>query len=129
MKATLRLMVISLLMFVAAPAWSDAAVHVFHCHLNDDEAHDDSLALVAEEWLRVAKEQPGGENLELKLFFPIAAQMGEGDFLFVVTTPTFAEMGAFMDAYPDSPLEDVDDDFDQLADCPDSALWESVAVE
>jgi len=128
MKTMIRLLVISTLMFVAAPAWSDAAIHLFHCEL-EDEAHDDALEAIASKWLEVARGLPGGENVQANLYFPIAADMGEKDFIFMVITPTFAEMGAFLDAYADSPLEDVDDDFDKLAVCPDSTMWESIAVE
>ena len=128
MKTVIRLMVISVLMFVAAPAWSDAAIHLYHCEL-EDEAHDDALQQIASTWLEVARGMPGGENLQANLYFPIAAEMGEQDFIFMVIAPTFEEMGAFLDAYADSPLEEIDDEFDKLAVCPDSTMWESIAVE
>ena len=128
MKTMIRLMVISVLMFVAAPAWSDSAIHIYHCEL-DEETTDDALTEMASKWLEVARGMPGGENLQAELHFPIAADMGEKDFIFVVITPTFEEMGAFLDAYPDSPLEEIDDEFDKLAVCPDSTMWESIAVE
>lgn len=128
MKEIIRLMVISMLMFVAAPAWSDSAMHFYHCEL-EDEAHDDVLAEIASRWLEVARGMKGGENLQANLHFPIAAEMGERDFIFVVIAPSFEEMGAFLDAYADSPLEEIDDDFDKLAVCPDSAMWESITVE
>jgi hypothetical protein len=128
MKTLIRLMVISVLMFVAAPAWSDAAIHLYHCEL-EDEAHDDALTEIASKWLEVARGMKGGENLQVNLYFPIAVEMGESDFIFMVVAPSFAEMGAFLDAYADSPLEDVDDEFDKLAVCPHSTMWESIPVE
>jgi len=46
--------------------------------------------------------------------------------LYVVTAPSFAEWGAFMDSYEGSAAAKVDNKFAEIADCPDSALWESI---
>jgi hypothetical protein len=51
------------------------------------------------------------------------------DFKLVITTPTFREWGQFTDAYGDSPLEDLDDEFDKIADCNDSAMWEGEEIK
>ena len=103
-------------------------MHLYHCEL-DEEHTDDALEDIASAWLEVARGMKGGENLQANLYFPIAAEMGEGDFLFMVVAPSFEDMGAFLDAYADSPLEDIDDQFDELADCPNSSMWESIPVE
>ena len=128
MKSIIRLMVVSMFMFLAAPAWSGEAVHVYHCQM-DDAAHDDAIAMIAKKWLEAARELPGGENLKIAIHFPVAAMMADGDFLFVVTAPDFVEMGKFLNAYEDSTLEIIDDDFDALADCPDSTLWETLDID
>ncbi len=127
MNTVIRLMVISILMFIAAPAWSDLAVHVYHCE-QEDEASDEALEAIASEWLRVARTMKGGENLDIFLYFPIAVQSGEHDFVFMLIAPDFAQMGAFLDAYAGSPLEEVDDRFDELAACPNSEMWEAVPI-
>ena len=118
---------ISMLMFFAAPAWSGSAVHLFHCVL-EDEATDEELETIASEWLIAAKKMKGGENLQIFLYFPVAVGANEHDFSFMVIAPDFEQMGAFMDAYAGSPLEEIDDRFDQLADCPISDMWEAVPV-
>ena len=128
MKAIIRLMVISTLMFLGAPAWSDEVRHVFHC-VQEDEAHDDALAAIASEWLEAARKMKGGENITVNVHFPVAADVGEVDFLFVVIAPSFEEMGIFLHAYDGSPLEEIDDRFDKLASCPQSALWDSITIE
>ena len=128
MNTMIRLMVISMLMFIAAPAWSDAAVHVYHCEQEDD-ASDEALQAIASEWLMVAKGMKGGENLKIFLYFPIAVESGEHDFIFQLIAPDFTQMGAFLDAYAGSPLEDIDDRFDELAACPNSAMWEAVPIK
>mgnify|MGYP000007621752 CR=1 FL=1 len=129
MKTMIRLIIISLLMMVAAPAWSaDAAMQYFKCEQHE-EATDEQLEELASAWLKAAKTMKGGENLKAYLNFPVVAQMGEYDFFFVVVAPSLAEWGQFMAGYSGSPAEKVDDDFGDLADCPDSVLFEGVKVE
>ena len=128
MKSIIRLIVVSLFMLFAAPAWSGEAVHLFHC-VAEDDATDDELEAVTSEWLAAAKKMKGGENLKIFLYFPVAVGAAEHDFSFMVIAPNFEQMGAFMDAYPGSPLEEIDDRLDQLAVCPVSDLWEAIPVK
>ena len=71
----------------------------------------------------------GGENLEIYLHFPVVAQMGETDFAFVVTVPSLEEWGIFMDGYEGSAAQKFDKEWDELAACPDSALFRSMKVK
>ena len=128
MKSLIRLMVVSMLMFFTAPAWSGSAVHMFHC-VAEDHATDDALEAITSEWLAAAKKMKGGENLEVFLYFPIATGTSEHDFSLIMITPDFAQMGAFLDAYAGSPLEEIDDRLDELAVCPISDMWEAIAVK
>ena len=122
------LTVISVLMLVSAPAWSDEVRHVYHC-VQEDEASDDALSEIASEWVKAARGMKGGENIKVNVHFPVAADVGEVDFLFVVIAPSFEEMGVFLHAYDGSPLEEIDDRFEKLANCPNSALWDSITVD
>ena len=128
MKTIFRLTIISLLMLVAAPTWADEVRHVYHC-VQEDEANDDALEEIASEWLAAARELEGGENIEVHVHFPVAADVGEVDFLFVVVAPSFMEMGMFLSAYDGSSLEEIDDRFEKLANCPNSAIWESIILK
>jgi hypothetical protein len=125
MKMVVRLILVSVLMMVAAPAWSSSAVAVYTCEQNDSASEAD-VNKAAAEWLAAANGMKGGENIEVFVMFPIAATMGESDFLYIVTAPSLAEWGAFMDGYEGSEAAKVDGRFTEIADCPDSALWESV---
>jgi hypothetical protein len=72
----------------------------------------------------------GGDQLEAYLHYPVVAQMGEHDFLFVIKAPSMEKWGMFSDGYVGSPAQKVDKmKFDELCDCPDSALWEPVKVK
>ena len=128
MKTIFRWTIISLLLLVAAPTWAYEVRHVYHC-VQEDEANDDALEEIASEWLAAAKKLEGGENIEVHVHFPVAADVGEVDFLFVVIAPSFEEMGKFLGAYGGSSLEEIDDRFEKLANCPNSAIWESRILE
>jgi hypothetical protein len=128
MKSMMRFMFISILMMVAAPAWSDAALHIITCQ-QDDELTDEKLEAISEEWLKAAKTVKGGENLKLYLNFPVAAKAGEVDVAIMLIAPSFAEWGAFMDNYAGSAAEDADSKHQDGLDCANGTLWESFKVE
>jgi hypothetical protein len=128
MKLIIRMVAISMLMFFVAPAWSASAVHLFHC-IAEDKTTDEALEAVASEWLAAGKQLKGGKNLKIFLYYPVAVGASDHDFSFMVILPDFEQMGVFMDAYSGSPLEEIDDRFDELAHCPISDLWEAVPAK
>lgn len=132
MKTFTRSILVSLVLFVAAPAYSAPdlqAIQIFNCTFNDD-ATSDQVMEVAAAWLKAAKGMKGGENMDAYIRFPVAEGTdGEGDFRFVITTPSFAEWGAFTDAYEGSEAAKVDENFNNLADCLDSTLWEGLKIK
>ena len=116
-----RLMTVTSLLLFAAPAFSSSVVQIFHCN-QDDETSDEQVDEIASAWLKAAKSMKGGENLQGYLRFPVAANVGENDFTFVLMAPSFAEWGTFTDGYAGSPAEEIDDKFDEIADCTQSTL-------
>ena len=121
-------MFISILMMVAAPAWSDAALHIVTCQ-QDDELTDEKLEAISAEWLKAAKTVKGGENLKLHLNFPVAAKAGEVDVAVMLIAPSFAEWGAFMDNYAGSAADEIDSNNQDGLDCSNGTLWESFKVK
>ncbi len=128
MKKVMLLMLFPMLMILAAPAWSASVVQVFHCE-QDENATEEQIEAHAAKWLKAAKTMKGGKNLEVHLHFPMAAQMDANDFRFILIAPSAAEWGVFMDAHKGSAAEKLDADFVELADCPDSALFEYVVIK
>jgi len=128
MRIFTSLIIVSILMMVATPAWTDEAMHIVLCEQGDGVT-DDQVEQMATKWFAAAKGVKGGENLVMRLNFPVAAKAGEIDVAMMLLTPNFSEWGAFMDNYPNSPAEDVDDEFEEFLDCGDGSLWESVAVK
>jgi hypothetical protein len=128
MKKFMLLMFVSMLMVVAAPAWSDSALHALTCE-QDEEVSDDKVEAIAAEWFKAAKTVKGGENLQFFLNFPVAAKTGEVDVAMILIAPSFSEWGAFMDNYPGSAAEAVDDKYEDDLDCGNGTLWESVEIK
>ena len=128
MKTIIRLVVVSLMMVIAAPAYSESFSTFLKCE-QDDEASSQDLQAVASKWLKAAKQMKGGDKLEVYLHFPVVAQMGETDFAFVLVAPSLAEWGVFMDGYPGSAAQSFDKEWDELAACPDSALFRSIKIK
>ena len=128
MKTLITIAIVSLLMAVATPAWSAKALAVYTC-AQDDSASEDDIDAAASAWLKAAKAVKGGENLEVFTMYPLAATMGESDFMFVVSAPSIAEWGTFMDNYEGDAVAAEDKRFAEVADCADSALWESVKIQ
>jgi hypothetical protein len=127
MKTFVRLMIISMLMVFASPAYSEA-IQIFNCEYEGDATEDDVEAM-AGKWLAAAKTLKGGENLQIFLRHPVAASVDDIDFKFVLVTPDFAEWGVFTDAYELSKLEEIDDELDKVAVCNDASLWEGEEIK
>jgi len=129
MNTVLRLMLVFMLMVVAAPAYSAEVIQIFKCQ-QDEDATEKDVEAAASEWLKAAKTMKGGDQLEAYLHYPVVSQMGEHDFLFVIRAPSMEKWGIFMDGYNGSPAQEVDKKkFDNICDCPDSALWEPIKVK
>lgn len=127
MKTLTRLMIISILMIFASPAYSDA-IQIFNCEYIGEATEDDVFDMSAK-WLAAAKTIKGGKDLQVVVRFPIAASVDDIDFKFVLVLPTFADWGAFTDNYEASKLIEIDDELEKIADCNDASLWEGEAVE
>ena len=128
MNKIMRSVLVSILMIVTAPAWSDTFSYAYKC-AQQDAASDEDVMAAASAWLKAAKGVKGGENLEVYVHFPVVAAMGDTDFLFVVKAPSLAEWGLFMDNYEGDTLAKEDKQFAEIAACPDSTLFESIQVK
>ena len=127
MKTFIRVMAIAVLMVFAAPAYSEA-IQIFNCEY-EGEATEDDVMDMASKWLKAAKTMKGGDNIQIAIRYPVAASVDDIDFKFVIVTPTFADWGAFTDAYELSELEKVDDELFKVANCGESSIWEGGFIE
>ena len=135
MKTLVRLMLVcmlmigSMLMIKAAPAYAAEAMQMWKCELEDNTTEEEVIAM-GRDWVKAAKTMAGGKGIEANVYFPVAVNVtGEVDVLFVVHAPSFVEWGKFWDNYKDSPANAVETRNEKKIICPDSALWESVTIK
>ena len=129
MKTIVMLMAVSMLMIVTAPAYSGEAMQIWRCEMGDN-ASEEEVTAMAQEWLKAAKTMKGGERLKVFVNFPVVFNpAGQIDILFVVVAPSFEEWGKFWDSYAGSPVAGVDNRNREKIVCPGSALWEVVRVK
>ena len=135
MTTLVRLMLVcmlilgSMLMIKAAPAYAAEAMQMWKCELEGDTTEEEVITM-AQEWVKAAKTMAGGKGIEANVYFPVAVNVtGEIDVLFVVVAPSFVEWGKFWDNYSGSPANAVEERNREKIVCPDSALWESVKIK
>ena len=129
MKVLARLMFVFMLMIVAVPVYSGDAVQMWKCEMEEGVTEDEVQAL-ATEWLAMAREVPGGEQLNAFVYFPIAVNAtGEVDLMFIVVAPSFEEWGRFWDNYAGSDAAKKENQNLEFIVCPDSVVWESIEVK
>ena len=127
MKTFIRLMIISLLMVFASPAYSEV-IQIFNCEYEGEATEDDVFGM-SSKWLAAAKTLKGGKDLQVVVRFPVAASVDDIDFKFVIVLPNFAVWGLFTDNYEASKLVEIDDELEKVAVCNDASLWEGEFVE
>ena len=119
----------SMLMIKAAPAYAAEAMQMWKCELEGDTTEEEVIA-IAQEWLKAAKTMAGGKGLEANVYFPVAVNVtGKTDVLFVIHASSFVEWGKFWDNYSGSPAAELEQGHQAKIVCPDSALWESVKIK
>ena len=129
MKLTVRWLIVLMVLFVAAPGFAGEAVQMWKCEM-DDDATEAQIQAGSAKWLEAVKKQPGGEQFEAYVLFPVAVNAtGQMDLMFVVVAPSFQDWGKFWDAYGGSPAAAIERENESLVICPDSVVWESFKVE
>jgi hypothetical protein len=118
----------SVMFLFTAPAYADSILQLWSCKLNDDKTPADLVA-ASSVWLKAAKSNEGGEDIEAFVDFPIAADAEDGDFTFVLVVADTKTWGVFNNDYLDSPAGEAEEAWGEVATCSASSLWESVEIE
>ncbi len=117
----------SMMFLFTAPAYA-GIVQLWSCKLNDGKTGADVVA-ASSVWLKAAKTNEGGEDIEAFVEFPIAADTGDDDFTFVLVVADTKIWGVFNHNYLDSPAGKAEEAWGEVATCSVSSLWESVEIE
>ena len=127
-KIFTSLATISMFLF-SASAFADSVVHIWTCQLNDGKTNADAVA-ISSDWLKVARNVEGGEDLEVYVEFPIAASAGDGSFNFVLIAADEKTWGVWYGGEDqDSAMQDANEAWSEVAACSGSSLWFSVEIE
>jgi hypothetical protein len=107
----------------------DEVMHIFQCKVNEGFTPE-QVEATAQEYLKALRQLDGGKDLKMKVVWPVAVNdMGEKDFNIVLIWPSFQAWGRSWDAFKSSSNIAQFEDLKGAADCPDSALWESIKIE
>ncbi len=103
-------------------------IQVWKCTLHDGKT-DADIEQASSAWLAAAKSMQGGADLEVYHNYPLAANAGEGGFMFVLVAPDTATWGAFMNGYEGSAAAKADAGWNNVAACSGSSLWNSTKIK
>lgn len=128
-KKLLATLAITATMMFSTSAFADSVLHIWSCKANADQTGADiTAASVA--WLEAARTVEGGEDMSVYLEWPIAANVGDGSFNFVMSVADEQSWGAW---YGNEVASDVMDAantaWNAIATCSSSSLWYSNELE
>jgi len=104
-------------------------VQVWQCKLHDGKTEADVMKF-SSAWLAAHKSLKGGDKLKAYHDFPLAANVGDGSFNFVMILPDVETWGVFMGGHEEgSAASETDNTWGEVASCKGSNLWNSVEVE
>ena len=127
-KVIIASLTASVMFLFTAPAYADSIVHLWSCKLNDGKTGDDVIA-ASSVWLKAAKGNEGGEDVEAFLEFPIEADTGDDDFTIVLVFADRKTWDTFYHDYPNSPAGEAEKAWDEVATCTGASVWASVEIE
>jgi hypothetical protein len=127
-KVTIASLTASVMFLFIAPAYGDSILQIWDCELNDNKTPADVIA-ASSVWLKAAKNNEGGEDIEVSLEFPIVGDAEDGDFYFVLSVADTKTWGVFNHDYPDSPAGQAEEAWADVATCSESSLSASVDIE
>ena len=127
-KVTIASLTASVMYLFIAPAYGDSILQIWDCELNDNKTTADVIA-ASSVWLKAAKKNEGGEDIEVTLEFPIVGEAGDSDFYFVLSIADTKSWGVFNHDYPDSPAGQAEEAWADVATCSESSLSASVDIE
>ena len=109
--------------------FADSVLHIWKCKANDGKTVADVTA-ESVAWLEAARTVDGGDDLSVYLEWPIAANMGDGGFNFVMSVADEQTWGTW---YGSESASDVmgaaNIAWSEVATCSKSSLWYSNELE
>jgi len=128
-KRILAALAISLSYFFVAPAFANNVIQIWVCELHEGKTGADAVD-VSEMWLKAARSIAGGEDLDVLLRLPIAANAADDSFRFVLIAPDASSWGTwFENSSTDVSLAEANETWNEVASCSSSSMWAGVPIE
>ncbi len=127
-KVTIASLTVSVIFFFIAPAYGDSVLQIWECELNDNKTSADLIA-ASSVWLKAAKKNEGGADIEVSLEFQIVGDAGDAEFYFVLSVADTKTWGLFNHDYPDSPAGQAEEAWSEVATCSENSLSASVDIK
>lgn len=127
-RRLIAVLVLSVSCLFAAPAFADNVIQIWNCQLHDGKTGVDVMS-VSSTWLEEAKKIEGGEDFNVLLRFPMAANAGDDDFRFVLVVPDAKAWGLWVhNSRNDANLAVANDAWYEVASCSGSSMWAGVPI-
>jgi hypothetical protein len=128
-KKLLATFAITVSMMFSASAFADSVLHIWRCQINAGKTVAD-VTSESVDWLAAARNVEGGEDLAVYLGWPIAANVGDGSFNFVMSVADEETWGAWYgnEAASDS-MGAANLAWSEVATCSSSSMWYSDELE
>lgn len=124
----IAVVVLSVSYLFAAPAFADNVIQIWDCQLHDGKTGVDVMS-VSSTWLEEAKKIEGGEDFNVLLRFPIAANAADDNFKFVLIAPNAKMWGLWVDnSLNDANLPVANEAWYEVASCSGSSMWAGVPI-
>ena len=127
-QVTIASLTASVMFLFIGPAYGDSVLEIGECKLNDDKTTADLIA-ASSVWLKAAKKNEGGADIEVTLEFQIVGDAGDAGFYFVLSIADTKTWGVFNHDYPDSPAGQAEEAWGEVATCSENTLSASVDIE
>ena len=119
----------SLSYLLTAPAFANNVIQIWECQLNDGKTGAEVVEVSAT-WLEAARKIEGGEDFNVLLRFPIAANTGDDSFRFVLIVADAKTWGVWVDnSTLDADLPEANAAWNAVASCSSSSMWAGVPIE
>ena len=113
----------------ASTAFAEPVIQIWSCGLNDGHTYAEATD-VSQTWLDAAKAVDGGADLNVILRFPLAADVKDGSFKFVLIAPDAKTWGTWIDTSGnDANLASVNAAWSEVAYCTGSSMWSAVNLQ
>lgn len=128
-KRIVSTVAVSAMILFASPAFANPVIQIWACEVINGHSSAEAIE-VSSAWLEAAKTIEGGEGLNVLLRFPLAAEVNDDSFSFVLVAPDAKTWGTWVDSSPgNAALAAANEAWNVVGFCSGSSMWSAVNLE